>query len=60
MDPYPHGADKLVSDIHLAVAQFNGTPQQGQLAGQSPKGMLEAKIRETGWHAQVGFALTKP
>ncbi len=53
VDPYPHGPDKLVSDIHLAVAQFNGTPQQGQLAGLSPKGMLEAKIRETGWHAQV-------
>ena len=53
VDPYPHRTDKLVSDIHLAVAQFNGTQQQGQLAGLSPKGMLEAKIRETGWHAQV-------
>jgi hypothetical protein len=53
VDPYPHGADKLVSDIHLAVAQFIGTPQQGQLAGLSPKGMPEARIRETGWHAQV-------
>jgi hypothetical protein len=27
IDPYPHGPDKLVSDIHLAVAQYNGTPQ---------------------------------
>jgi hypothetical protein len=53
IDPYPHGPDKLMSDIHLAVAQFNGTPQSGQLAGLSPKGMLEAKIRETDWHAQV-------
>ena len=53
VDPYPHGPDKLLSDIHLAVSQFNGTPQSGQLGGLSPKGMLEAKIVETGWHAQV-------
>ncbi len=59
VDPYPHGPDRLLTDIHLAVAQFNGTPQQGQLGGLSPKGMLEAKIAETGWHAQVKGATRK-
>lgn len=53
VDPYPHGAERLLSDILEAVAQFNGTPQNGQLRGLSPKGMLEAKIAATGWKAQV-------
>jgi len=53
VDPYPHGPEQLLSDILLAVAQFNGTPQDGQLGGLSPKGMLEAKIAATGWTAQV-------
>ena len=53
VDPYPHGPKRLLSDINLAVAQFNGTPQGGQLGGLSPKGMLDAKIAATGWTAQV-------
>ncbi len=53
MDPYPHGPERLLSDIILAVAQFNGTLQDGQLGGLSPKGMLEAKISASGWTAQV-------
>ena len=53
VDPYPHGPDRLLADVHLAVAQFNGTAQDGQLAGLSPKGVLQAKIAQTGWRAQV-------
>lgn len=53
VDPYPHGPVRLLSDIHQAIAQFNGTPQHGQLGGLSPKEMLEAKITQTGWQAQV-------
>lgn len=53
VDPYPHGPERLVADILLAVAQYNGTAQDGQLAGLSPKAMLEAKAGATGWAAQV-------
>ena len=53
VDPCPHGPDRLIADIHLAVAQFNGTPQNGQLGGLSPRGMLDAKIAQAGWKAQV-------
>ena len=53
IDPYPHGPLRLVQDIETAVAQFNGTAQDGQLAGLSPKKMLEAKMEQTEWRAQV-------
>lgn len=58
VDPYPHGAARLVADIGRAVEQLNGTAQQGQLAGLSPKAMLEAKARQTGWQAQCPDADT--
>lgn len=51
IDPYPHGPERLLSDLHLAVLQFNGTAQHGDLAGLSPKAMLEAKIHENDWKA---------
>ena len=53
VDPYSLGAGKLVLDIALAVAQYNGTTQEGRLAGLSPKAMLEAKIAQNDWRAQV-------
>lgn len=56
VNPYPHGPERLVEDILLAVAQYNGTAQEGQLGGLSPKAMLEA--RATGWTAQVPDADT--
>lgn len=52
VDPYPHGPEQLLSDVILAVEQYNGTPQAGQLGGLSPKGMLNVKIEATGWKAQ--------
>jgi hypothetical protein len=58
VDPYPHGPERLVEDITLAVAQFNGTAQDGQLGGLSPKAMLEAKIAASDWRAQVPDAET--
>jgi hypothetical protein len=45
VDPYPHGPDQLLSDIHLAVAQFNGTPQQGQLGGLSRRACWRRRSR---------------
>jgi len=53
VDPYPHGPERLLDDILLAVAQFNGTPQNGQLEGLSPRDMMGKKIAATGWTAQV-------
>ncbi|MFN4172142.1 MAG: Mu transposase C-terminal domain-containing protein [Pseudorhodobacter sp.] len=50
--PYDRGPDRLIEDLHLAVAQYNGTVQQGDLAGLSPKAMLSAKAEATGWQAQ--------
>lgn len=58
VDPYPHGAERLVEDILLAVAQYNGTAQDGQLAGLSPKEMLEAKATAAGWSARAPDADT--
>ena len=49
---YNRGPDLLIEDIHLAIAQYNGTVQQGDLAGLSPKAMLSAKAEATGWQAQ--------
>lgn len=53
IDPYSLGVGKLVQDIALAVAQYNGTTQEGRLAGLSPKAMLEAKIAQNDRRAQV-------
>lgn len=50
--PYDREPERLLEDLHLAIAQYNGTAQDGDLKGQSPKGMLEAKIERTGWRAQ--------
>lgn len=50
--PYDRGPDRLIEDLHLAVAQYNGTLQQRDLAGLSPKAMLSAKAEATGWQAQ--------
>lgn len=52
VDPYTEAAGVLAADMALALAQFNGTAQQGALGDLSPKGMLEAKIAATGWRAQ--------
>jgi len=49
---YDRGADRLIDDLHRAVAQYNGTAQHGDLAGLSPKAMLSAKAESTGWQAQ--------
>ncbi len=49
---YNRGAKQLVEDLHLAIAQYNGTAQQGDLAGLSPKAMLSDKAEATGWQAQ--------
>lgn len=49
---YDRGPDRLIEDLHLAVAQYNGTVQHGDLAGLSPKAMLGAKAEATGWQAQ--------
>lgn len=49
---YDRGPDRLIEDLHLAIAQYNGTVQQGDLAGLSPKAMLSAKAEATGWQAQ--------
>ncbi len=58
VDSYPHGPERLVEDILLAVGQYNGTAQEGQLGGLSPKEMLEVKAKATGWTAQVPDADT--
>ncbi len=50
---YKRGPNQLVADLATAVTQYNGTPQHGDLKGQSPKGTLEAKIADTGHRAQV-------
>ena len=50
--PYDRGPERLMEDLHLAIAQYNGTPQNGDLEGLSPKAMLEAKAEATGWQAQ--------
>jgi hypothetical protein len=50
-DPYPHGIAQFVEAFNLAVAQYNATPQSGQLRGLSPTAMLNGKIAETGWRA---------
>lgn len=49
---YDRDPDRLIEDLHLAIAQYNGTVQQGDLAGLSPKAMLSAKAEATGWQAQ--------
>ncbi len=51
-DPYPHGIAQFVEAFNLAVAQYNATPQDGQLGGLSPRAMLDAKIAATGWRAE--------
>ena len=50
--PYDRGPERLLEDLHLAIAQYNGTAQDGDLQGRSPKAMLEAKIALTSWRAQ--------
>ena len=50
--PYDRGPDRLVEDLCLAVAQYNGTAQHGDLDGYSPKQMLETKAEATVWQAQ--------
>lgn len=50
--PYGRGSDRLIEDLRLAIAQDNGTVQQGDLAGLSPKAMRSAKTEATGWQAQ--------
>ncbi len=50
--PYQDGVEAAIHDINHAVALYNGTPQNGDLGGLSPKAMLEAKIKATGWTAQ--------
>lgn len=52
--PYDRGPERLIEDLHLAVAQYNGTAQgrDTDLKGLSPKAMLEAKVAVTGWTAQ--------
>ncbi len=50
--PYDRGPERLLEDLHLAIAQYNGTAQDGDLQGRSPKAMLEAKIALSGWRAQ--------
>ena len=52
VDPYNDGAQSLINDLHLAVDQYNGTEQNGDLNGYSPKAMLEAKAETTDWQAQ--------
>lgn len=53
VDPYPHGAARLVQDLRQAVDTCNSTPQQGDLGGLSPKAMMQAKIEATVWTANV-------
>lgn len=52
--PYDRGPERLIEDLHLAVAQYNGTAQgrDTDLKGLSPKAMLEAKVALTAWQAQ--------
>lgn len=49
---YDRGPERLIEDLLLAVAQYNGIPQNGDLNGLSPKAMLETKAQATGWQAQ--------
>ena len=48
-DPYKKGAVSLIADVNLALQQYCGWPQDGDLGGLSPKAMLESKIAATGW-----------
>lgn len=50
--PYGRGPTRLIEDLHRAVELYNGTAQQGDLAGLSPKAMLSQKAAEAGWQAQ--------
>ncbi|MCK0150431.1 transposase family protein [Marivita sp. S6314] len=52
--PYDRGPERLIEDLHTAVAQYNGTAQgrDSDLKGLSPKAMLEAKAAVTSWQAQ--------
>ena len=50
--PYDRGPERLLEELHLAIAQYNGTAQDGDLQGRSPKTMLEEKIALSGWRAQ--------
>ncbi len=50
---YDHGAERLIEDVSRCVAHYNGTDQHGDLAGLSPKAMLQEKAAETGWKAQI-------
>ena len=34
--PYDRGPERLLEDLHLAIAQYNGTAQDGDLQGRSP------------------------
>lgn len=56
VDPYPHGAARLVEDLRQAVDTYNSTPQQGDLNGMSPKAVMDEKIKATGWQANVPSA----
>ncbi|WP_296639953.1 hypothetical protein [Roseinatronobacter sp.] len=49
--PYDRAPEQLLHDLKLAIAQYNGTPQHGDLKGLSPKAMLEEKAVQTGWQA---------
>lgn len=49
--PYDRGPEQLLHDLKLAVSQYNGTIQYGDLKGLSPKAMLEQKAAQTGWQA---------
>ncbi|NEX47731.1 transposase [Pseudotabrizicola algicola] len=52
VEPYRKGLAQLEQDIRDAVAIYNSRPQSAgsRLAGLSPKQMLEAKIKATGFH----------
>ena len=51
VDPYPHGLERLVADLHRAVDLYNGMPQDGRLGGLSPRARLQELIDATGWAA---------
>ncbi len=51
VDPYPHGLERLVADLHRAVDLYNGMAQDGRLGGLSPRARLHELIDATGWTA---------
>jgi len=55
VEPYRKGLAELEADINALVSYYNSRPQGAstRLAGLSPKAMLEAKIKATGFVARV-------